>query len=83
MGNRHWVPCSQEKDSACGATLRPGASHFDVPGALHVPWPWRHPLLIPGEWPRGPGSRRSSRPLALAHRSVDGPALPVGECGRD
>lgn len=68
------VLCSQETDSACGAAPSPGGPGFVVPGALHVAWPWRHPLLIPGEWPWGPGSRPPCPPLALAHRSV--PALP-------
>ena len=49
--------CSQETDPAGGAALGAGRSGFHVPGALDVAWPWRRPLLIPGERPRRPGSR--------------------------
>lgn len=62
--------CSQETDPAGGAALGAGRSGFHVPGALDVAWPWRRPLLIPGERPRRPGSRPPCPPLALAHRSV-------------
>ncbi|KAB1275044.1 Coiled-coil domain-containing protein 61 [Camelus dromedarius] len=58
----------EEADSAGGAAFSPGGSGFDVSGALHVAWPWRRPVLIPGECPRGPGSRPPCPPLALAYR---------------
>lgn len=75
-------PCSQETDSASGAAPSPGGPGFVVPRALHVPWPRCRPLLIPRQWPRGPGSRPPCLPLALTHRSLPALRCPWEGMGR-
>lgn len=74
-GRDNGVLCSQETSFTSGAAPSPGGPRFVIQGAVHFAWPRRHPLFLPGEWPRRPGSRPPCPYLALALALRSVPAL--------